>query len=89
MKKSIKDNPKRGRPATGKAPMVGVRMTEKFQDAIKSWAKKQPDSPPLATAVRRLVELGLKVKMPVRPVSKPGRRLRAQELSTNGDREDY
>ena len=31
MKKSIKDNPKRGCPATGKAPMVGVRMTEEFQ----------------------------------------------------------
>jgi len=62
MKKSIKDNPKRGRPATGKAPMVGVRMTDEFQDAIKAWAKKQSDHPPLAAAIRRLVELGLKVK---------------------------
>ncbi len=42
--------------------MVGVRMTEEFQDAITSWAKKQPDKPPLATAIRRLVELGLKAK---------------------------
>jgi hypothetical protein len=33
-------------------------------------------------AIRRLVELGLKVKTPARPVSKPGRRLRAQELAT-------
>jgi hypothetical protein len=48
MKKSKKDNPKRGRPATGKAPMVGVRMTEEFQDAIKVWAKKQSDEPPSA-----------------------------------------
>lgn len=63
MKKSIKDNPKRGRPATGKAPMVGVRMTEEFQNAIKAWAKKQSDDPPLATAIRRLVELGLKAKV--------------------------
>ena len=62
MKKSIKDNPKRGCPATGKAPMVGVRMTEEFQHAIKAWAKKQSDDPPLATAIRRLVELGLKIK---------------------------
>ena len=60
MQKSIKDNRKmRGRPATGTAPLVGVRMTEDFQDAIKAWAKKQPDTPPLATAIRRLVELGL------------------------------
>jgi len=33
-------------------------------------------------AIRRLVELGLKVKAPARPASKPGRRLRAQELAT-------
>jgi hypothetical protein len=63
MKKSIKDNPKkRGRPATGNAPMVGVRMTDEFQNAIKAWARKQPDDPPLAPAIRRLVELGLKAK---------------------------
>jgi hypothetical protein len=63
MKKSINDNRKpRGRPATGTAPLVGVRMTEEFQDAIKAWAKRQPDEPPLAAAIRRLVELGLKAK---------------------------
>jgi hypothetical protein len=61
MKKSINDNRKigRGRPATGTAPLVGVRMTEELQDEIKIWAKKQEDQPPLATAIRRLVELGL------------------------------
>ena len=32
--------------------------------------------------IRRLVELGLKFKAPTRTVSKPGRRLRAQELAT-------
>jgi hypothetical protein len=31
----------------------------------------------------RLVELGLTVRTPARPVNKPGRRLRAQELATN------
>jgi hypothetical protein len=63
MEKSIKDNPKkRGRPATGNAPLVGVRMTEEFQAQIKAWAKKQADEPALATAIRRLVELGLKAK---------------------------
>ena len=84
MKKSSKDNPKktRGRPATGKAPLVGVRMPEEFQAEIKVWAKKQQDQPALAPAIRRLVELGLTVKMPARPVNKPGQRLRAQELAT-------
>jgi len=33
-------------------------------------------------AIRRLVEVGLKVKTAARKVSKPGRRLRAQELAT-------
>jgi len=42
--------------------MVGVRMTDEFQDAIKAWAIKQPDHPPLAVAIRLLVELGLKAK---------------------------
>ncbi|MGE9009795.1 hypothetical protein ACO2JO_14505 [Leptospira interrogans] len=65
MTKSIKDNPKkRGRPATGNAPLVGVRMTEEFQAEIRAWSKKQPDDPALATAIRRLVELGLKARPP-------------------------
>jgi hypothetical protein len=64
MGKSIRDNPKksRGRPATGKAPLVGVRMTKDLQEAIRGWAGKQTDKPALATAIRRLVEIGLKVK---------------------------
>lgn len=62
MAKSIKDNRKirRGRPATGGAePLVGVRMSNALQAEIRAWAKDQSDSPKLATAVRRLVEIGL------------------------------
>ena len=62
MKKSINDNRKvkpRGRPATGTAPLVGVRMTPELQARIMAWAEKQEDEPPLATAIRRLVEMGL------------------------------
>ena len=64
MKRSIKDSPKRraGRPATGKDPMVGVRMSKDLQKQIRAWAADQEDKPPLATAIRRLVEIGLKVK---------------------------
>jgi hypothetical protein len=43
--------------------MVGVRMSEDFQADIKDWAKKQPDHPALAPAIRRLVEIGLKAKV--------------------------
>ena len=42
--------------------MVGIRMTVEFQNAIKSWAKEQSDDPAFATAIRRLVEIGLKAK---------------------------
>jgi len=37
--------------------------------------------PSLSEAIRRLVELGLKAKPAAKPVGKPGRRLRAQELA--------
>jgi hypothetical protein len=64
MKRSIKDYPKkrRGRPATGKDPMVGVRMSDDLQEQIRKWAAKQDDHPPLATAIRCLVEIGLQSK---------------------------
>jgi hypothetical protein len=39
-------------------------MTEQLQDDVRAWARKQKDDPPLATAVRRLVEIGLKAKGP-------------------------
>ena len=38
--------------------MVGVRISEDLQAEIRSWAGKQDNNPPLATAIRRLVELG-------------------------------
>ena len=63
-KSTLKDNRKikRGRPATGTAPMVGVRMPKELQAEILAWAKTQPEPPKLATAVRRLVELGLRTR---------------------------
>jgi hypothetical protein len=72
---------RRGRPATGNAPMVGVRMTEEFQAEIAAWARRQPDVPALATAIRRLVEIGLEANVTKRSVSKPGQKARAQELA--------
>jgi hypothetical protein len=49
---------------------------------VDAWATQQADEPGRSEAIRRLVELGLKIKTPARPTSKPGRRLRAQELAT-------
>jgi hypothetical protein len=71
MTDSNNDNQKkRGRPATGTAPLVGVRMTLDFQKTIKAWAKKQADDPNLAEAIRRLVEIALtgnRVRRPATP----------------------
>ena len=47
---------------------------------LDAWAAAKDVS--RSEAIRRLIELGLKVKAPARPVSKPGRKLRAQELAT-------
>jgi hypothetical protein len=62
MAKSITGNQKkkgRGRPATGITPMTGVRLSEEAVRKIEMWAKKQPDTPSRAEAIRRLIELGL------------------------------
>ena len=71
-----------GRPATGQDPVTAIRLSKEMRAAVDGWASKQADEPGRSEAIRRLVELGLKAKAAVRPVSKPGRRLRAQELAT-------
>jgi hypothetical protein len=82
MKKSINDNQKRrGRPATGTAPLVGVRMTLEFQEPIRAWAKAQEDCPSMAEAIRRLVKIGLRVNAPARAARSTPNKLRAQELA--------
>jgi hypothetical protein len=49
--------------------------------ALDSWAAKQSDKPTRAEAIRRLVELGLKVKTKARPTGRH-RGARASELAT-------
>ena len=71
---------KRGRPATGTAPLVGVRMTLDFQKTIKAWAKKQVDDPNLAEAIRRLVEIALTSSRARRPAS-PQRGSAAKDMA--------
>src|SRR6202048_1510638 len=84
MKKAISAKQKSaGRPATGITPMMGFRAEPSLRAAIVRWAENQPDNPTLSEATRRLVELGLKVKMEAKPVANPVRRLRAQELAAN------
>ena len=51
-----------GRPATGKMPTIALRAGAEFRHAVEKWAAKQQDAPTLSEAIRRLVEIGLKVK---------------------------
>jgi Ribbon-helix-helix protein, copG family len=62
MKKSIKvdQKRKRGRPATGRDPMVSSRIPEATVAAIDEWATRNDTT--RSDAIRRLVELGLKAK---------------------------
>jgi hypothetical protein len=39
-----------------------MRVSQKFLAAVDEWRRKQPDLPPRAEAIRRLVDDGLKVK---------------------------
>jgi hypothetical protein len=84
MSRSSYDNisrPTRKRSAvTGK--LVGVRLQADQLKAIDAWAAKQKPPVTRPEAIRGILELGLTVKSPAKPVSKPGRRLRAQELAT-------
>jgi hypothetical protein len=81
MAKSIKvSQKKRGRPATGRDPVSAVRLPAVLTIAVDKWAEDHEAN--RSEAIRRLVELGLEVKTTTRPASKPGRKLRAQELAT-------
>jgi hypothetical protein len=63
MVKSIKVKPKkRGRPATGKDPLMGFRASPELRASVVRWAENEPDLPTLSEAIRQLVELGLKAK---------------------------
>ena len=81
MAKSIAVKPKRGRPATGRDPFVGIRLPATLIESIQAWSEKN-DAASRSEAIRRLVELGLEIKTTTRPVSKSGRRLRARDLAT-------
>ena len=55
-----------GRPPTGITPMVGVRLGKDLRREVHKWAGRQSGKITLSEALRRLVELGLKAKIPKR-----------------------
>jgi hypothetical protein len=82
-KTSVVPKKRRGPAPTGKGTQIGMRWQGSELTMIDDWVAVQSEPYTRSEAIRRLVELGLTVKTPARPVSKPGRRLRAQELAAN------
>jgi hypothetical protein len=64
MKSTTKKDTKksRGRPATGIGLQIGTRWSAEIVGLVDEWRRKQEDVPTRPEAIRRLVELGLKVK---------------------------
>jgi hypothetical protein len=50
---------KPGRPATGRDPVLTVRLPPTVRSAIEMWAKQQKDRPSRSEAIRRLIEIAL------------------------------
>jgi len=53
---------KPGRPATGRDPVLTVRLPRALRSAIEGWAKQQNDKPSRSEAIRRLLEFALAAK---------------------------
>jgi hypothetical protein len=67
MKKAIRKlrggkRPGSGRKATGTDPARTIRLSDEFIATVDAWAAGQDHQPSRSEAIRRLVELGLKVK---------------------------
>jgi hypothetical protein len=48
-----------GRPATGRDPLVALRLSPEKRREIEAWAARQDDKPSFSEAVRRLIDRGL------------------------------
>jgi hypothetical protein len=53
---------KTGRPSTGLDIQMMLRVSAEWLETIDEWRDQQPDKPPRAVAIRRLVERGLKYR---------------------------
>jgi hypothetical protein len=53
---------KRGRPATGRDPVLALRLPLAVRSEIEKWARKQNDKPSRSEAIRRLIEFALRAE---------------------------
>jgi Arc/MetJ-type ribon-helix-helix transcriptional regulator len=79
---------KRGRPATGTDPLVGVRLPLALINTIDAWAKRQ-GAASRSDAIRRLLEQSLTNSQPPQKTSKKAaskaREMAGQEIDRLGD----
>jgi hypothetical protein len=61
-KTSVVPKKKRGPPPTGKGIQIGMRWPAKTIASVDAWAALEANGCSRPEAIRRLVELGLKVK---------------------------
>jgi len=78
---AVKQKKKRGRPATGHDPFVGIRLPEELLVQIAKWSENS-EAGSRSEAIRRLVELGLTVKAPKAKQAPAARADRAKELAS-------
>lgn len=84
MAKSISDIAKRsrGRPkTTGLGTGILVRLQREPLEALDHWAARQSDDPSRPEAIRRLLEVSLKIKGNASPTQRSSQRLRAREMA--------
>jgi Arc/MetJ-type ribon-helix-helix transcriptional regulator len=87
MAKSIAVKPKkRGRPATGRDPFVGIRLPEELIASIEKWSTDNGVGS-RSEAIRRLVELGIASAQPV-PVKPPSSKTVAKATALAGEQID-
>ena len=51
---------KRGRPATGRDPLIAFRAPAELRQSLDIWRRTQPDLPSRSEAIRRLVDHALR-----------------------------
>jgi hypothetical protein len=61
VKQNVKQKRRGGRPATGHDPVTALRMPAALTARVEEWAKQQPDQPSRSEAIRRMIEMVLKM----------------------------
>jgi metal-responsive CopG/Arc/MetJ family transcriptional regulator len=74
---------RRGRPATGQLPAIGVRLPAELIERVDDWATKNNSGLTRSEAVRRLLEFGL-ASAP-KPKSRRARSIKVAKLNASND----